>query len=598
MSEARVAFEEALVGDRAGRARSRPARAERLGRQRHRAQAGPDADRPARGHRLLGRLLRSRQRGHRPQRQGGGCAQRPGATRMPTSCPTRTRIAGRSVRATRPARRPSRSSGMRSRIRPPGSGRSPPIVVEPVQGNGGVVIPPDGFLAGLRELCDRHGTVLIFDEVQCGFGRTGRTWAAEHWGVVPDLMTVGKGIGGGLAALRGRRARRRSWLTGRRARTPRRSWANAVNLAAGLRRHRRPARRAASSERSATVGARLLARLRARARRRPARRRDPRPRAVRRDRDRGRPRRSRRADPDRTAPDPAGRVRTGRAARLGRPPRERHQALPAADHRRGAARHRARADDRHHQRDADDPDRATVIQVANYIDGAWSPAASGRDAREPRPGHRRPGRDRAAVGRRGRRRGRSRRRAPTFDDGAWPATSGRERAAILFELADLLREEAEPLARLVAIEMGKPIRYVREREIAPAIDRILFYASAARMIRGEVTSSAPSHLLNFILKEPVGVCGADHAVERPGRPAAAQDRRRDRDGLHVRAQAGQRRAGVVDGDLRAARPDRGPADAASRTASSGRARSSARRWPPTRGSTRSASPAAARSAAG
>ena len=55
--------------------------------------------------------------------------------------------------------------------------------------------------------------------------------------------------------------------------------------------------------------------------------------------------------------------------------------------------------------------------------------------------------------------------------------------------------------------MGKPIRYVRDREIEPAIDRILFYASAARMIRGEVTASAPSHLLNFILKEPVGVCG-------------------------------------------------------------------------------------------
>ena len=54
--------------------------------------------------------------------------------------------------------------------------------------------------------------------------------------------------------------------------------------------------------------------------------------------------------------------------------------------------------------------------------------------------------------------------------------------------------------------MGKPIRYVREREIEPAIDRILFYASAARMIRGEVTASAPTHLLNFILKEPVGVC--------------------------------------------------------------------------------------------
>ena len=95
----------------------------------------------------------------------------------------------------------------------------------------------------------------------------------------------------------------------------------------------------------------------------------------------------------------------------------------------------------------------------------------------------------------------------TFDDGAWPETSGRERAAILLELAGLLRAEAEPLARLVAIEMGKPIRYVREREIDPAIDRIEFYAGAARMIRGEVTASAPSHLLNFILKEPVGVCG-------------------------------------------------------------------------------------------
>ena len=78
---------------------------------------------------------------------------------------------------------------------------------------------------------------------------------------------------------------------------------------------------------------------------------------------------------------------------------------------------------------------------------------------------------------------------------------------ILYELARLLREEQGPLAELVAREMGKPIRYVREREIEPAIDRILFYAGAARLIRGEVTSSAPGHLLNLVLKEPVGVCG-------------------------------------------------------------------------------------------
>jgi 4-aminobutyrate aminotransferase-like enzyme len=83
----------------------------------------------------------------------------------------------------------------------PASGVEPPacVLIEPIQGNGGVVIPPDGFLRGLRELCDATGTLLVFDEIQCGFGRSGRMWAAEHEEVVPDLMTVGKGIGGGLA---------------------------------------------------------------------------------------------------------------------------------------------------------------------------------------------------------------------------------------------------------------------------------------------------------------------------------------------------------------------------------------------------------------
>jgi 4-aminobutyrate aminotransferase len=61
------------------------------------------------------------------------------------------------------------------------------------------VIPPPGFLAGLRRLADDAGALLLFDEIQCGLGRTGRMWACEHEGVVPDLMTVGKGIGGGLA---------------------------------------------------------------------------------------------------------------------------------------------------------------------------------------------------------------------------------------------------------------------------------------------------------------------------------------------------------------------------------------------------------------
>jgi betaine-aldehyde dehydrogenase len=146
-----------------------------------------------------------------------------------------------------------------------------------------------------------------------------------------------------------------------------------------------------------------------------------------------------------------------------------------------------------------------VINVVNYIDGRWVPALDGAtiESRDPATG------DLVAVAPRSDAADVDRAIAAaraTFDDGAWPATSGRERATILFELARLVREEAEPLSRLVATEMGKPIRYVREREIEPAIDRILFYASAARMIRGEVTASAPSHLLNFILKEPVGVC--------------------------------------------------------------------------------------------
>lgn len=93
-------------------------------------------------------------------------------------------------------------------LRDPAAGIGPPacVVVEPVQGNGGAVSAPDGFLSGLRRLCDESGALLLFDEIQCGFGRTGRMWACDHERVVPDLMTVGKGIGGGLpfAAVLGR----------------------------------------------------------------------------------------------------------------------------------------------------------------------------------------------------------------------------------------------------------------------------------------------------------------------------------------------------------------------------------------------------------
>jgi len=72
------------------------------------------------------------------------------------------------------------------------------ILVEPIQGEGGYVVPPDGFLPALRELCDRHGILLIADEVQSGMGRTGKMYAIEHWGVEPDIYTMAKGIASGM----------------------------------------------------------------------------------------------------------------------------------------------------------------------------------------------------------------------------------------------------------------------------------------------------------------------------------------------------------------------------------------------------------------
>ncbi len=73
------------------------------------------------------------------------------------------------------------------------------IMVEPIQGEGGVRLPPEGFLQGLRELADEHGLLLIFDEVQAGCGRTGKWFAYQHFGFEPDIMTLAKSLCGGVA---------------------------------------------------------------------------------------------------------------------------------------------------------------------------------------------------------------------------------------------------------------------------------------------------------------------------------------------------------------------------------------------------------------
>jgi 4-aminobutyrate aminotransferase len=72
------------------------------------------------------------------------------------------------------------------------------VLIEPIQGEGGYIVPPDGFLKSLRELCDKHGILLIFDEVQSGVGRTGKMFAWQHTGVRPDILTLAKGIASGL----------------------------------------------------------------------------------------------------------------------------------------------------------------------------------------------------------------------------------------------------------------------------------------------------------------------------------------------------------------------------------------------------------------
>jgi len=78
------------------------------------------------------------------------------------------------------------------------SDRTAAIIVEPIRGEGGVRLPPPGFLEGLREICEEKGILLIFDEVQTGFGRTGRIFACEHWGVIPDILCLAKSVAGGL----------------------------------------------------------------------------------------------------------------------------------------------------------------------------------------------------------------------------------------------------------------------------------------------------------------------------------------------------------------------------------------------------------------
>ena len=78
------------------------------------------------------------------------------------------------------------------------TGETGMVIIEPIQGESGIHVPPDGFLREARRICDERGALLVFDEIQAGLGRTGRMWASDHEGVVPDIMCVAKGIAAGV----------------------------------------------------------------------------------------------------------------------------------------------------------------------------------------------------------------------------------------------------------------------------------------------------------------------------------------------------------------------------------------------------------------
>lgn len=134
------------------------------------------------------------------------------------------------------------------------------VLIEPVLGEGGFVVPPARFMRGLRELCDEYGLLLIADEVQSGFGRTGRFFASEHFGITPDILVMAKGIASGLplSGLAAPRALMDRWLPGSHGGT---YGGNALACAAAvatiqvIREEQLP-------QRAATLGETLLARLR------------------------------------------------------------------------------------------------------------------------------------------------------------------------------------------------------------------------------------------------------------------------------------------------------------------------------------------------
>ena len=115
-------------------------------------------------------------------------------------CSTRTRIAARPGIPTR-ARSARGAPHLEEILQYEGAHTVAAVILETITGTNGIIVPPDGYLQSIRETCDRHGILLICDEVMAGFGRTGKWFGVDNWNVVPDIMTVAKGINSGYVPL-------------------------------------------------------------------------------------------------------------------------------------------------------------------------------------------------------------------------------------------------------------------------------------------------------------------------------------------------------------------------------------------------------------
>ena len=375
------------------------------------------------------------------------------------------------------------------------------IIVEPVQGEGGYVVPPASFMPMLRRVCDEHGIMLVADEVQSGFGRTGRMFAVDHWGVEPDIMCTAKALGNGMpiAAMVARHNVMRAWHEGEHGTT---YGGNAVACAAAIavietlvRDH--------IPERAARLGRRVMERARGWQSEIPAL-----------------------ADVrglglmiglefmqgGAPARDLVDRIAANALTRnllraVVRHRRQRGPSDPAADHSRGRARRGSRHPSRPPLRE--EAGSMTVVsdavEVGNLIGGAFRPSAGGRTFESRNPAH-----NADVVGvfprsdcgrRRCCRRGRAR---PAFD--GWRRTPWPGRAAIILRASELLEERKEDLARLMTREMGKVLTEARG-DVQEAIDMGKFIAGAGRRAFGETVPSELRDKWAMTMRQPFGVVG-------------------------------------------------------------------------------------------